>query len=165
MHHAPMIRPLRFSDQKRLIPKALLRAMAALVLWSLALVAYATWSGTPPAAPQFNGAEVADRVIQIKADGAGSSVHSEDGTLLFRTQDAGNAGFITAVRVGLAHERKVHGVDGNPPVRLVRFSDGRLGLHDPATDWKIMLQGFGRDSLAAFAQFLPTNPTTEGESG
>ena len=42
------------------------------------------------------------------------------------------------------------GVTDNPPVHLIRFADGRVGLRDDATGWKISLVGFGQDNAAVW---------------
>jgi putative photosynthetic complex assembly protein len=64
------------------------------------------------------------------------------------------AGFISGVHRALTRERMLAKVEGNPPVRIVRFADGRLGLRDPATGWRVELIGFGDTNREAFAALL-----------
>jgi putative photosynthetic complex assembly protein len=45
-------------------------------------------------------------------------------------------------------------VEVTPPVRIVRFADGRLGLRDPATGWRVELISFGSTNRDAFEALL-----------
>jgi len=46
------------------------------------------------------------------------------------------------------------GMEGSDPIRLVRYSDGRLSLRDDFTDFRAELLGFGADNERAFARLL-----------
>ncbi|MEM8788153.1 MAG: photosynthetic complex assembly protein PuhC [Pseudomonadota bacterium] len=149
-----MTRPLRVSDHRQLIPRALLRAMAALALTTTALVAYATYTDRPHEAQMHTAAVLEEGMIQIKArpDG-GTSVLDMNGNVLSDTTQKAR-GFLGVVHNALDFERKKHGITENPPVHLIRFADGQLGLRDDATGWKINLIGFGRDNAQAWADIL-----------
>ncbi len=83
----------------------------------------------------------------------GATVTSEDGTVIAELGPM-EAGFISGVHRALARERMLQKIDGNPPVRIVRFADGRLGLRDPATGWRVELISFGDTNREAFAALL-----------
>ena len=143
----------RKADER--IPPALLKGIAAIVLFSLAMVIFARLTGMQPAAtPNDDVAIVQERLIQIMGtiDG-GAKVTGEDGTVI---ADLGpmEAGFISGVHRALARERMLQKIDDNPPVRIVRFADGRLGLRDPATGWRVELISFGDTNREAFAALL-----------
>jgi putative photosynthetic complex assembly protein len=143
----------RKADER--IPPALLKGIVAIVLFSLAMVTFARLTGMPPAAtPNDDVAIVQERLIQIMGtiDG-GAKVTGEDGTVI---ADLGpmEAGFISGVHRALARERMLQKIDDNPPVRIVRFADGRLGLRDPATGWRVELISFGDTNREAFAALL-----------
>lgn len=137
------------------IPPILLRAILAMVLLSLLMVSYARLTGMPPAAtPPDEVGMVQERLIQIigTVDG-GATVFAEDGSVIV---DLGpmEAGFISGVHRALSRERMLHKIEGNPPVRIVRFADGRLGLRDPATGWRVELISFGDTNREAFAALM-----------
>ncbi len=153
-HIAANYRRMKMSDHDQIIPRALLRAMLGLVLVVLGLVTYAVLSERQHVAQTFTAPVEESRLIRIN-EGAQrtATVHAMDGTLLAQSAQ-GASGFIAVVQNSLSFERKRHGVTGNPPVTLVRFADGRLGLRDEATGWKIHLTGFGQDNTRAWAAVL-----------
>ncbi|MEO0387858.1 MAG: photosynthetic complex assembly protein PuhC [Pseudomonadota bacterium] len=142
------------SDYNQLVPRGLLYAVSGLVLCSLLIVVFAVATGREPVARPHTAAEVQSRMIEIKArpDG-GTVVSAMDGTILF-DRPSNDRGFITVVRNALSFERKTHGIAGNPPVYLIRFADGRIGLRDDATGWKINLIGFGQDNARHWNELL-----------
>jgi len=146
---------LRFrSDQEELVPRALLYAVAALVSFSFLLVLFAVVTGREPVAQSHAAPEVESRMIQINArsDG-GTTVLDMDGNVIF-DKPSDERGFITVVRTALEFNRKNHRVSGNPPVHLIRFADGRIGLRDDASGWKINLIGFGQDNARHWQDLL-----------
>jgi putative photosynthetic complex assembly protein len=146
--------PRRRAEEK--IPRVLVRGIIAMVLASIALTTFARVTGMPPAAmpPDGRTEVVAERLIQIMGSlDASATVWDTDGTVI---ADLGpmEAGFISGVHRALTRERMLAKVEGNPPVRLVRFADGRLGLRDPETGWRVELIGFGDTNHAAFLALL-----------
>lgn len=143
----------RAADQRAMIP--MLRAVAALVLFSLALATVARLTGYQPAAtPDDSVPVVAERMIRIVGSADSSAkVMDEQGAIV---ADLGpmEAGFISGVHRALARERMLNKIEGNPPVRLVQFADGRLALRDPATGWRAELIGFGDTNRDAFRALL-----------
>lgn len=140
-------------DRRAMIP--LLRAVAAMVLFSLAMVTIARIMGVQPAATPDDATPVAqERMIVITSSLDGSArIHDEDGGLI---ADLGpmQAGFIGGVDRSLARVRMQQKVAGNPPVRLVQFVDGRLAIRDPATGWRAELVGFGETNRESFLALL-----------
>lgn len=137
------------------IPNVLLKAMGALVLASLLMVTAARVAGLQPAAtPDDSVAVVAERLLVIESTlGGGAVISGPDGSSVARLGPE-EAGFINGVHRALSRERMLSKIEGNPPVRIVRFADGRLGLRDPATDWRVELISFGDDNRDAFAALL-----------
>jgi putative photosynthetic complex assembly protein len=151
MAHAP----IRERPKER-IPKPLLYAMLAMVLASLALTSYARITGMEPRATPDDAATtvVRERMIQIMAHAdASAQIYDSHGVLI---ADLGpdQAGFISGVHRALARERMLAKVEGNPPVRIVLFADGRLGLRDPFTGWRVELMSFGDTNRDAFLALL-----------
>lgn len=154
----PMYAPAELQAMARrdreMIPRVLLRAMAALVLSCLALVTYARLTDRPLEALPPDGPVAAERIIHIDAgtDGA-ARVLARDGTLI---ADLGptEGGFVGGVWRAVLHERGKIGADPSAPVRLVRFEAGGLALKDDVTGWRAELIGFGADNAAAFARLL-----------
>lgn len=146
-------RPLR-APVKR-VSDTFLRGMAIMVLFSLAIVTFARVTGMEPAAqPPSDVAVVQERLIQIigTIDGGATVVDAEGATLA--ELDPTQAGFIGGVARSLGRERMLHKVADNPPVLLTRYADGRLGLRDPSTGWRVELIGFGSTNRDAFAALL-----------
>ena len=145
---------MRVSDADQLIPKVLLRAMLALVLATVALVGFAVVTDRPHEAQVHTAAVVKDMLIEIKdAPDGGTRITDTEGNLLSDTSRKAS-GFLSVVQNALAFERKQHGVTGNPPVHLIRFADGRIGLRDDATGWKINLIGFGQDNARVWREII-----------
>ncbi len=133
----------------------LLRGVAGLLILTLTMVTLARIFGMQPAAtPDDTVAVVAERIIQItgKLDGS-AKVADEDGRVFI---DLGpmEGGFINGVHRALERVRMLNKVEGNPPIRLVQFADGRLAIRDPATGWRVELIGFGNTNRDAFAALL-----------
>ncbi len=63
-------------------------------------------------------------------------------------------GFVRGAFRGLSRTRFVAGVPAEQPYRLIRWSGGAVSLSDTGTGERLYLDAFGRDNVAAFAQFL-----------
>jgi putative photosynthetic complex assembly protein len=85
------------------------------------------------------------------AEGQAVVVRNADGTLL---ADLPHGGFITVIQNAMARERLTHGIEGNPPMNIVRYANGRLVAEDPATGWSAELYAFGGENKAAFERLL-----------
>lgn len=146
---------LQRGQNREKVPRILLRAITGLVVLVLVLVAWARLAGVPPAAMPPDLPIVQERQIVLFGGTDGSaSVLQPNGTVIARF-DTDQGGFIAGVQRSLARQRMAIGADPTAPVRLVRFSDGHLGLRDDVTGWRVELIGFGRDNTAAFARLLP----------
>lgn len=145
--------PLQEDREK--IPRILLRAIALLLATVLALVSFARFTGMEPAAmPPANVPVVAERTLIIFGDREGNAqILDMHGTQIANLSPE-QGGFISGVWRSMARIRNQMHVDPNAPVRLVKFEDGRLGLRDDLTGWRVELIGFGRDNTAAFARLL-----------
>lgn len=142
------------SQERELIPKALLRAMLALVLLCLAIVTWARVTDRPLQAKWVDGPIAQERSIQVYADTTGAArVLDADGTLIVDLP-ANKGGFIAGVWRSLAFVRAKSGIDADAPAKLVRFKDGRMALEDDLSGWRVELIGFGATNSAAFAQLM-----------
>ena len=135
-----------------MIPKPLARAMFALAIASLGLVAFAAVTGRAPVGQPQASVPVAERLIVLEGrDAQAVTLRNPDGSLI---ADLPHGGFITVIQNAMARERLVHRIDGNPPLRIVRYANGRLVAEDPATGWSAELYAFGSDNKAAFERLL-----------
>lgn len=144
---------LRHPDTNSMIPPAIIKAMIALALGSLLMVAWARLTDRPLVGVPLAAAVEQERTIRlighrdqpgmIVADAAGNPILTLD-----------NGGFITAVHAALRHNRARHGLAPDLPIRLALYANGRLTAHDDLTGWSVELGSFGLDSRAAFARIL-----------
>ena len=142
---------------KEMVPTILVRAMFVLCVCVLIIVSYARLTDRPLEAMPPSEAEapvVQDRMIRIFGQMDGSArVLAEDGTVIADFgPEAG--GFVAGIYRVLERERGAVGLHASEPIRLVRFSDGRIGLRDTYTDFRAELFGFGADNEAVFARLL-----------
>ena len=152
--NAPNARPMRVSDSEQLIPRVLLRAMLGLVLIALALTTFAVVTDRPHEAQVHTAPGLKSMLIEIKdREDGGTQITDMNGVVLSDTTREAS-GFLSVVQNALKFQRKQHGVTGNPPVHLIRFADGRIGLRDDATDWKINLIGFGQDNARVWREII-----------
>ncbi len=142
---------------KEMIPTILLRAMFVLVICVLIIVSYARLTDRPLAAmpPSLDEAPIVmEREIRIFGEMNGSArVLDVDGNVI-ATLAAEEGGFVSGIGRVLERRRGAVGLAADAPIRLVRFSDGRLGLRDDYTDFRAELVGFGADNEAVFARLL-----------
>jgi len=142
---------------KEMIPTILIRAMFALCVCVLLIVAYARLTDRPLEAmpPSLEVAPmVQERVIRIFGEMDGSArVLDVDGSVI-ATFAPDEGGFVAGISRVLERERGAVGLSASEPIRLVRFSDGRIGLRDDYTDFRAELFGFGADNEAVFSRLL-----------
>ena len=137
-----------------MVPRFLVVTMFGLMLATLAMVSFAKITDQP-----MRGVPAVSEVVKempITLIGARSGgVVVEDATGKEVAWSFKNkAGFIDVIWVSVSRERKVQGVAGNPPLRLVRQANGHTVIIDPATGLTIELIGYGPDNIAAFARLL-----------
>ncbi len=136
------------------IPRGLVRAVVALLAFTMILVAFARVTGMPPAGimPVQPEAERVAVVIAPRGDG-GVLITRPDGSVV-ASLSVQEAGFISGVERVLARERRSYGLAPVGPVDLVRWQDGRMSLLDPATGWRMEIVGFGDTNVESFARLL-----------
>ena len=138
--------------EREMIPRALLWDMLGLALSTLALAGFSTISDRPHVGVPKDGKVVESRSLILEGLDAQSVVIRDiDGTLLL---DLPHGGFLTVIQSAMARARLVARVEGNPPMRVVRYDNGRLVAEDPVTGWSAELYAFGNDNKAAFERLL-----------
>jgi putative photosynthetic complex assembly protein len=151
----PQLQPSLTAPRDRMremIPNALLVGMAALALSTLALVTFAVMTERPAVGVPAAGAVVQERLLILEGKSAQAVVVKDtDGTVLL---DLPHGGFVTVIQSAMARARLVARTEGNPPLRIVRYDNGRLVAEDPATGWSAELYAFGQDNKAAFERLL-----------
>ncbi len=144
--------PALRNQKAEMIPTALLRGMLALALVTLAITTVAVVTDRPTVGQPKPSEVVASRAIILEGlDAQAVTVRNADGTLL---ADLPHGGFITVIQNAMARERLVHRIEGNPPLNIVRYANGRLVAEDPATGWSAELYAFGAENKAAFERLL-----------
>ncbi len=68
-------------------------------------------------------------------------------------------GFLRGALRALTRARALAGIGREQPFRLVRYVDGRLVLHDPATTQHVTITSFGPTQIEAFDQLLVIGPS------
>ena len=76
-----------------------------------------------------------------------------DGTLIADLSPE-EGGFDAGIGRVLERERGKVGLAASEPIRLIKYSNGRLALRDDFTAWRAELQGFGQTNEAAFHKLL-----------
>ncbi len=140
--------------EREKIPRALLRAMFGLALACLALVTYARLTDRPLVATPPESPVLAERVIFLSGDMAGSARVLDATGSLIADLPPEKGGFISGVYRVLLRERTKHRVALEGPVILRRTENGRVAVFDPSTGWSADLMGFGADNARAFARLL-----------
>ena len=146
--HATPVRP---TDK---IPPILLRAMFGLAGLCLVMVTAYTLAGGPKIATPPEAEVIASRVIWLSGDISGAAqVRDADGTLI-ADLPPDRGGFIAGIERVVARERTNHRVPLDAPLVPELNAVHRLSIHDPTTDWRADLMGFGADNARAFAKLL-----------
>lgn len=145
-------RPALTNRDAEMIPRTLLVAMLFLALSSLAIVGAAVVTDRPATGKPATAEVVEEKWIILEGrDAQAVVVKNPDGSVL---ADLPHGGFITVIQNGIARERVTHRITENPPVRIVRYANGRLVAEDPATGWSAELYAFGADNKAAFERLM-----------
>ncbi|MEL7344061.1 MAG: photosynthetic complex assembly protein PuhC [Pseudomonadota bacterium] len=139
------------AGDKEIIPRRFMVAMVALAIGTVLLAAYSSLSGRPLAGMPPVAPIVAERTVTIEGDGRAILVTDQSGRVLL---DVANGAFVSVVNDGLERARVVARVNGNPPVIITEYENGRMQLHDPASDWTIELGSFGAGNLRLFSPIL-----------
>jgi putative photosynthetic complex assembly protein len=98
---------------------------------------------------------IAERNLRFEDRTDGTvAVLAADNDELIALMEPGSNGFVRIVMRGLARDRQALGFGKEQPFKLTRWADGRLAISDPVTSKTILLTGFGRDNVNAFAKLL-----------
>ncbi len=142
----------RKQPDREMIPRKLLWAMLALALSSLVLVTYSVATGRDKVGVPTPATQVSERWLILEGKSAQAVVVRDvDGTVLL---DLPHGGFITVIQSAMARARLVAKIEGNPPMRVVKYDNGRLVAEDPTTGWSAELYAFGGENKAAFERLL-----------
>jgi len=149
--YTPRLPALRNTDRE-MIPKVLVRAMFALAMASLAIVSFAVFTNRAHVGVPKAGVALQEMQIVLEAgDAQAVRVFDPSGAVL---ADLDHGGFVTVIQNAMAHERYKQGTEGNPPVTLTAYDNGRLSVFDPATGWSAELGSFGAGNKAAFERLM-----------
>lgn len=135
---------------REFIPRRLVIAMFSLALVSLVLVTYAVVTGKPTVGQPKDAGIVRAQTLTISGNGNEVRIVEDTGAVLLD----GNGGFISVVLDGLERARLVAGVEGNPPVTITQYENGRVSLTDPASGWQVELASFGPGNVGTFLKML-----------
>jgi putative photosynthetic complex assembly protein len=142
----------RPSTEREMIPRALLWAMFGLALSALTITAFAVLTDRPPVGQPAPGKIVAEREIILEGRSAQAvTVYDAEGKLI---ADMDHGGFITVIQNAIQRARTVARVQGNSPIHIVKYDNGRLVAEDPASGASIELYAFGNDNKAAVERLL-----------
>lgn len=142
----------RPSPEREMIPRALLWAMLALALSALLITAFSVLTDRPRTGTPIQGKVTAERELILEGRSAQAvTVYSADGTLI---ADMDHGGFVTVIQNAIQRARTVARIEGNPPIRIVQYDNGRLVAEDPASGASIELYAFGNDNKAAVERLL-----------
>ena len=137
------------------VPKGALIGAGILLALSILLAAVVRLEGSyaidPPPAQAVQSRVL---IFDDRAD-RGISVRDGETGALVADLAPGTHGFVRGLLRGLSRDRYVHGVGGEVPFTLTRWSDGRLSITDPATGSVLHLAAYGFANVREFAAFLP----------
>lgn len=142
----------------RAFPKGVLIAVAALLGFTIVMIAFARLTGyMMPQSPIL--AEVESRDIRFVEQPDGSMAVRDVATdALIQTLPPGGEGFVRGLLRSMERQRKGYNVDISEPFHLARREDGMLTLEDPITGILLDLRAYGVTNEAAFAVFMPSAP-------
>jgi putative photosynthetic complex assembly protein len=142
-------RPQKKRDRE-FIPTRIVAAMFSLAGIALVLVSLAVFTGREPTGQPKEAPVWKTQTMTIEGRGNHVLIVEDTGRVLLD----GNGGFISVVLDGLERARHVARVEGNPPVTITQFENGRVSLTDPATGWQVELSSFGPGNVGTFRQML-----------
>lgn len=146
-----------------LLPRGALVAAGSLVLFAFTVTATVRLAHIAPvASPASLRATthveaVATRNLRFvdRRDGAVVIEDADKGDTASVIEPGQQTGFIRGVMRGLARDRRMRGIGGQPPFRLELWGDGELSLTDSATGRSVELTAFGSSNRSAFVALLP----------
>ena len=136
------------------VPKPALYMAAALIVCVMALAASARLFGFG-AFREVPTVVLVERSLRFEdvADG-GIRITDVRSNTVAATLPPGTNGFLRGALRALTRDRRLAGISSAQPFRLVRYTDGRLVLHDPATTRHVTISSFGPTQIASFDALL-----------
>ena len=143
----------RRSDNE-MVPRALVQAMFALMIASVALVAWAQWTNQPDTGVLVEAPVVKEVSFTFVGSRSGTyEMVGLDGQILASSTDE-KAGFIGVMGMSITRARTLQDVPLDTPLRVVRRENGHVAVIDDATGMVTELIGYGADNVAAFARLV-----------
>ncbi len=140
------------------VPKPALIMAGALVVVVFALAISARLFGFG-AFREATSAVLAERQLTFTDSQDGGIVVGDATTkTVAATLPPASNGFLRGALRALTRERALAGIGREQPFRLVRYADGRLVLHDPATTQSVTITSFGPTQVESFDRLLITGP-------
>lgn len=140
--------------EDELVPVFMVRAMFALVLVCLVLVAAARITGRPLEATPSDAPIIAERAVYLSGDTSGAALVLDANGSVLADLPGEQGGFIAGVQRVIDRERNKSGVSLDGPVLLQLREGNRLSITDPSTGWSAELMGFGATNFRSFARLL-----------
>lgn len=135
---------------REFIPTRIVMAMFSLAAIVLALVTFAVLTDRPTVGQPKEAALYKSQTMTMSGNGNHVMIVEDTGEVLLD----GPGGFIAVVIDGLERARLVARVEGNPPVTISQYMNGRVSLHDPASGWQVELSSFGPGNVGTFLKML-----------
>lgn len=137
------------------VPKGALIIAGAFAFLVIALSGIARLANTGTLGQQPTATAVASRALVFSDQPDGSvGVFDVQHQQQLEALPTGNGGFVRGAMRALARQRRLAHVGPEVPFYLVKWSDGRLTLHDSATANHLELEAYGTTNLASFEKLL-----------
>ncbi len=137
-----------------IVPKPALIMAAALIVFVFGLAISAKVFGFG-AFKETATAVLAERSLRF-VDQPGGAITVMDATTntVAAELSPNTNNFLRGAMRALTRERRLASIGPDVPFRLVRYVDGRLVLHDPATKQSVTVTSFGRTQVESFDRLL-----------
>ena len=137
-----------------IVPKPALIMAAALIVFVFGLAASAKIFGFG-AFREVPTAVLAERSLRfVDLPGGAITVMDANTNTVAAELPAGTNNFLRGAMRALTRERRAASTGQDVPFRLVRYVDGRLVLHDPATKQSVTVTSFGQTQVESFDRLL-----------
>nr|WP_280818861.1 photosynthetic complex assembly protein PuhC [Thiorhodococcus minor] len=141
--------------EERPFPKGVLIAVAALLSFTIIMIAVARITGVMlPQAPVTEEVQSREIMFVDQEDGSTTVKDATTGELI-QTLPPGSEGFIRGVLRSMARQRRGYDATLDMPFRLARRESGDLTLEDPVTGILLDLRAYGETNQASFAELMP----------
>ncbi|MEM7076878.1 MAG: photosynthetic complex assembly protein PuhC [Pseudomonadota bacterium] len=142
------------SHDKDRVFRIMTRAVCVLLALILGLVSWARLTDRPlEAVRPFTPVAEAREIVLISDTSGRAVVRDPDGAVLIEL-GPGEGGFLHTMWRAVQRERTRHRVPQDSAILVARHDNGRMSLHDPATDLRVDLTAFGKSNAAAFEAVL-----------